>query len=337
MKTLVIGAGVIGSFNAARLKDGGAEVTLLARGLRLADLRVHGVVLEHARTGKQTTTRVPLAEQLGPHDVYDLAIVAVRRNQVASVLPMLAANRRIPSVLFVGNNAAGPGDMVEALGRDRVLLGMGNAGGERQGHVVRYVWWRWAPLWFGELDGATTPRTDAIVRLYRSAGLRARTVTDIDAHLKTHAAGLPALAGAVYRAGGDIRRLAHMPEVVRLFVEAYREALHAVRASGTPLRPAVNGLLERIPPSILTFGWRRFLDSRLAVVGGERHIDAAPDEMKELADELRALFRKTRLPSPASDVLFGEVDERFRTWNPGAEAAKLTMHDTPGVSFPPRM
>lgn len=38
MRTLMVGAGVIGSFNAARLKEGGQDITLLARGHRLADL-----------------------------------------------------------------------------------------------------------------------------------------------------------------------------------------------------------------------------------------------------------------------------------------------------------
>lgn len=46
MKVLVVGAGVIGSFNAARLLRGGVDVTLLARGERLAALREHGVELE---------------------------------------------------------------------------------------------------------------------------------------------------------------------------------------------------------------------------------------------------------------------------------------------------
>jgi 2-dehydropantoate 2-reductase len=116
MRILVLGAGVIGSFNAARLKEAGQDVTLLARGRRLADLREHGVVLEDFRTGRRTTTRVPLVERLGPEDDYDLALVVVRRNQIPSVLPMLAQNRRIPSVLFLGNNAAGAQDMVQALG-----------------------------------------------------------------------------------------------------------------------------------------------------------------------------------------------------------------------------
>ena len=90
MRILVVGAGVIGSFNAARSKEAGQDVTLLARGRRLADLREHGVVLEDFRTGPRTTTQVPLVERLGPEDDYDLALVVMRRNQIPSVLPMLA-------------------------------------------------------------------------------------------------------------------------------------------------------------------------------------------------------------------------------------------------------
>ena len=51
MKILIYGAGVLGSFYAARLHTAGHTVTLLARGQRLADLRAHGIVLEDARTG----------------------------------------------------------------------------------------------------------------------------------------------------------------------------------------------------------------------------------------------------------------------------------------------
>ena len=155
---MIIGAGVIGSFNAARLKQAGHDVTLLARGQRLVDLREHGVMLEDLRSGRGTTTRVPLVDRIGPNDAYDLAIVATRRNQIRSILPALAQNHGVPSVLFLGNNAAGTEDIVEALGRERVLIGMANAGGEHYGPMVLYLWWRRVPLWFGELDGARTPR-----------------------------------------------------------------------------------------------------------------------------------------------------------------------------------
>jgi ketopantoate reductase len=42
-RLLVFGAGVIGSIYAARLAKRGADVTLLARGQRLADIREHGI------------------------------------------------------------------------------------------------------------------------------------------------------------------------------------------------------------------------------------------------------------------------------------------------------
>ena len=313
-KVLIVGAGVIGSFNAARLKEAGKDVTLLARGRRLADLREHGVVLEDARTGRCTTTQVPLVDRLGPEDAYDLAIVIVRRNQIPTVLPMLAQNHRIPSILFLGNNVAGTRDIIQALGRERVLIGIVNAGGERQGYVVRYLWWRRLPLELSELDEALTPRAEAIVHLFRSAGLPARLRKNVDAVLKTHAAGLPAIAGAVYMAGGDIRRLAHMPEVVRLVVRAYREALRGLRAAGIPLKPFGTHLVEWIPEPILMLGLRFFFDTNLAVLGGQRHINAAPDEMKEFADEFREIFRQTGLPSPASTILFAQIDARFAAW-----------------------
>ena len=210
MKILVVGAGVIGSFNAARLKESGQDVRLLARGRRLEELREHGVVLEDSQTGRRTATQVPVVDQLGPGDEYDLVLVAVRCDQVSSVLPVLAENRRTPSVLFLGNHPGSIEEMAQALGRERVLMGLGNAGGYREGHVVRYVWSRRLTMPFGELDDTPKPRTEAIAQMFRSAGLPVRVVKNVDAYLWTHAAGLPAFAGALFMAGG-----LHQPAVTK--------------------------------------------------------------------------------------------------------------------------
>ena len=102
MRVLVVGAGVIGSFNAARLAAAGVDVRLLARGQRLAALREHGVILQDWRTGRRSVTRVALVESIEPAARYDVAVVIVRRNQVASVLALLAAARASLRAFFSG-------------------------------------------------------------------------------------------------------------------------------------------------------------------------------------------------------------------------------------------
>jgi len=64
MKILFYGAGVLGSLYAARLQGAGQEVSILARGQRLADIREHGIFLEDGDTGKRTTTRVKAVDRL---------------------------------------------------------------------------------------------------------------------------------------------------------------------------------------------------------------------------------------------------------------------------------
>lgn len=135
VKILVYGAGVIGTLYAAKLREGGHHVTVVARGPRLTDIRRYGLALEDVVSNGRSTTKVDTTERLGPNDPYDIALIAVRRDQVASVLPELTANHSIPTLIFMLNNPAGPNDLAQALGRERVLLGFPGAGGTRDGHI----------------------------------------------------------------------------------------------------------------------------------------------------------------------------------------------------------
>ena len=139
MRILVYGAGVLGSVYAAHLHEGGHNVAVLARGKRLEDIREHGIVLEELHSGSRQEFGVPVVERLEPTDSYDLVLVIVRKSQVASLLPALAVNTHTPNVAFLMNNAAGPKQLVKALGRKRVLMGFPGAGGVFQGNVVHYA------------------------------------------------------------------------------------------------------------------------------------------------------------------------------------------------------
>lgn len=62
MNILIYGAGVLGSLYAARLKESGHNVSILARGQRLDDLRKHGIVIEDPIAGKSMVTYVEVVD-----------------------------------------------------------------------------------------------------------------------------------------------------------------------------------------------------------------------------------------------------------------------------------
>ena len=123
MNILVFGAGIVGSLYAGRLAAAGQDVALLAHGARLAQLRREGLTLVDEASGEETSPRLRIVEEYLPDDIYDLVIVATRADQIAEVLPMLAANRRVSCIIFLQNCASGPANIIAALGRERVVLG----------------------------------------------------------------------------------------------------------------------------------------------------------------------------------------------------------------------
>jgi 2-dehydropantoate 2-reductase len=310
MKILVYGAGVLGSVYAAKLQQAGNQVSILARGQRLADIREHGLVLEDHDTGTVTTVPVNVVERLEPNDFYELVIVLVRKNQLSTVLPALAANRRIPHILFMVNNAVGPQELIAAVGRERVLLGFPGAGGQRDGHLIRY---HVTPAGLqattlGELDGLASVRLNRIISAFRAAGFPVAISSNMDAWLKTHAALVSPIANAVYLAGGDIYRLAKTRDGLVLMVRAIREGFQVLHALDIPIVPARFHFIEWIPEPLLVAVLRRGLATPKSELIISRHANVARDEMSQISAEFLALARKTNVRTPAMDQLARYVD-----------------------------
>ena len=309
MKILVYGAGVIGTLYAARLQDGGNRVTVVARGQRLADIRRYGLVLEDVVGHGRSTTQVDTTERLGPNDQFDAALIAVRRDQIASVVPELTANYRIPTLIFMLNNPTGSSDLAQAVGRDRVLLGFPGAGGTRDGHLVRYVMIAQQPTTLGELDGQRTARLRNLVETFRQCGFPTTTSRDMDAWLKAHAFFVTAISGAIYMAGGDFHRLSEDKATAALMAEGVREGYSAVRALGHSVEPvALRVLFTWLPPAFAIYYWRRFFASEMADYVFGRHARAASREMRELANDCRSLLEKSRIEAPALRQLYSAID-----------------------------
>lgn len=310
MRFLVIGAGNIGGLYAAKLAQSSQEVTVLARGSRLEEIRQQGIELEDAVSGERTRTRLPVVEHLHPADEYDVVLVILPKQRIAEVLPALAANNHTPSVMFFGNNAAGSDAMTDALGRDRVLLGFPGAAAVPHEGVIRYVITtaREQPTTLGELDGSRSERILAIASALEAAGFPVSTSTNIDAWLKTHVAKILPSVCALFRAGGQPKQLAADDEALRLMVRGIRECFQVLRANGIPITPRNHRILEWLPEPVLLFLMRKMVGVETAAIKFG-HAEQGRAEWLLLADEFRVLIDQAGIPTPSFDAAYRHLTE----------------------------
>ena len=139
MRILVFGAGPLGSLYAHRLIQAGKDVTILARGQRYDRIQANGLALVDEMTGAKEESSAQVVDELRPEDEYDLVIVLIRKNKLPPVFKVLAANARVKSILFMGNNALGFESYLDALPEAKLLFGFPSAGGGVSEHVVHYA------------------------------------------------------------------------------------------------------------------------------------------------------------------------------------------------------
>jgi len=304
---LVYGVGPFGGIFAERLKKAGHHVSVLDQGQRQNDLKMYGIVTENVATKERATTQLPVVEQLGEEDFYDLVIVPVRKNQIPSILPVLAANKKVPAFLFMMNNAAGQNMLIEALGQERVMIGFPLPGAFLDGPIIRML-----PvderkpmvLPIGEPDGRILPRTKEVAEILNSMrGYRTEIRSDMDAWLKTHVALLvPTFVPAVYACDMDAKRFAETRDARVLSIRALREALAASESAGVAISPPGLKRLKYIPEPLFVF-----LLSKLAKTETFRNaledLKTKPDEIVHLANEFYELIQPSSIETPAMDLL----------------------------------
>jgi 2-dehydropantoate 2-reductase len=328
LKILVLGAGVLGTLYAARLYQAGYDVTVLARGQRLAELRARGALLQRDGHRARFEVRLPVLDRLTPTLAFDWAIVLVRREQLEAALEEIAPTG-IPNVLIMTNNAAGTAAIEARLG-SRALLGFAGAGGGCRDGVVSYTM---LPGWFqpttlGEIDGQITDRLRWIAAALHRAGFPVALCPRMDAWLKTHAALVSPIANAIALAGGDPRRLALTPDGLLLMIRAMREQFRVLRALRIPITPSRLALLRWVPEPLLQLVFKRVMGTRWAERVIARHANAAPGEMRRIAEELRDLAQKAGQKTPVSDALFQYTDPTAEPMETGRRTMNPSWNGT---------
>ncbi len=251
MDIVVLGAGVQGTLYGVRLASAGHAVTLIARGQRAAELRAQGALIEHVLSGEREVTQLFVTAELDARVRADICLVTVRREQLDSVLPALAAARGIARVVFFVNHACGSQLLIDALGRGRTVLGFPGAAGSIEDGIDRYVE-------VAEQPTVIEAAAPDIVTLFRGAGFRVKAVRDMDSWLRRHAVLVTAACGALYEVGGDAPRLASDRAVLRTFVRAVREGWAALDRLGVAPPPlALRAIFRWVPLPLAARYWMR--------------------------------------------------------------------------------
>lgn len=309
MKTLIFGAGPIGSVYACLLHKAGHDVTILARNKQFDFIKENGIVLVNEFTGKKETAKVKVVDKLEENDTYDLVVVAVRKNNIQPVLPILSRNKNIKNILFMGNNAMGFDAYIEHLPKEKILFGFGRAGGGRKDHVVHYVDsekpnGKRIPLVIGEIDGETKERTKQIKSLFESAEIPVEILKDMDGWLKYHIAMVFPMCAAIIKNDCDNYKLAANKEDVRQCLRASKEAGNILKVLGyTKRQPFKFNLFYWMPEFLVVNIFQKILSTKFAEIAIAMHARAAAEEFKVHADDFKTLAGKTTVKTPNIDTL----------------------------------
>jgi 2-dehydropantoate 2-reductase len=226
--------------------------------------------------------------------------------QVDSILPVLSQNCS-KNIVFVVNTAGGYSKWVDAVGKERLMIGFPSAGGERKDGKVYYfigkgIQRTFQTTTFGEYSGIKTRRVDTLIKLFNQAKIPSVFCKDIDAWQKTHVALITNIANALYGYDCNNYKLGRSYKAVKQMVMGIKESRHVLRRNGINPTPRKLLWLE-LPTSVLTVFFSIFMRTTLAETTMAKHCVVARAEIILLQQEFDALIIKSGIDTPAMDDL----------------------------------
>lgn len=235
MRIAVVGAGGVGGGFGAALAKAGADVTFIARGAHLAAMKSKGLRIEG---GRGETHLVPTRATDDPKTVgpVDYVLFCVKLWDVESagqhIKPLVGPNT---AVIPLQNGIDAPERLVAILGTRAVMGGVAQISASIiEPGVIRQVG-TFMRMLFGELDGSTSKRGEALLAMCQKAGFDAVLSDQIVTELWLKFILLATNASVMAVARQPIGKLRDDPDMRPQFVAAYDEVIAVGKARGVKL------------------------------------------------------------------------------------------------------
>ncbi len=291
MRFLVAGVGAVGGFLAARLADGGHEVTVLARANRAAELRKHGLRVTSATADRTYWPGVVTASEVGPG--YDVVLLAVKSGALGAVMDDIApAVTPSTSVVPFLNGMShverltarfGPAVLGGVL---RVVTQLGDDG------AIRVL----APAFeaeVGELDGTASERVRRLAAAFRDAGADVTVPADIVGAMWAKWVGIASIGAVTSLMRAPAGEIAAVPGGERFARSVLAEAAAVAAAAG---HPVPDGQLQGVARSLTSPGSPTTSSLSRDLVAGR------PTEVEAVLGDLAGRARATGVAVPLIEL-----------------------------------
>ena len=235
LRIAVMGSGGVGGYLGARLVQGGADVTFVARGAHLAAMRANGLAVESEhepiRLPRVNATDDP--RTIGPVDIVLFSVKLWDMESAAhSVLPIVGPETGIISF----QNGVQKDDALRKLfGADAVMGGVAYMATTigRPGVIVQTgIMQR---MIFGEYDGRRSPRAEALLAAALRGGIKAEISDDIRRAIWEKYVFLVGLSGGTTSVRLPLGPIRNHPRTRQLLLDLMRETAAVGRAQGVAL------------------------------------------------------------------------------------------------------
>jgi ketopantoate reductase len=301
MKTLIVGAGVIGVTYGWALSEAGHDVTHFVRPDRKKQLQ-DGVTLDviddRKRHKKTNTAKYALkcVESITPDDHYELIILPIHFYQVEAALQALIPGSGEAIFLDFGSNWNGIQGIEKYIPGERYLLGFPYGGGTRE--AGKYVVYLGPKIYLGEVNGMHTEKLQRVKSFFAQADIQADVPDNILHLLWTSHSGAVGMSAGIAQSKGVAAFLRDRALMAQSY-EIVRELFELCRLRGAdPYRYIDAAFLYKIPVWLHVPVLRLFCSYNPGITRILAHVAEPERDARELYKAMLKTAQELKLDLP---------------------------------------
>ena len=288
MRLLIYGAGVIGSLYAVLLKKAGFDVSVYARGRRLAVLKSRGLL--YYENNKLRKSKVKVLKELKRDDKYDFIFLTVRENQLYAALEELKYNNS--DIVTMVNSIDDYRNWEDICGKRRIIPAFPGAGGSIRNDILdaaltpSFV----QPTTFGKISREKTVRINKLAGILKKAKIPYKIVDDMHLWQICHLAMVVPIADAYYEAKYP-KRAGYEHKLMLKTAKRLKRNFNFIKLWHGRVLPRKLNIFLYAPTWLLTTVIAFIFRSSFAYKFMYQHSMKAKDEMKNLHKQLYAYMK----------------------------------------------